>query len=424
MGGRGMMGVTRPAAFWLGVATLFLALTVSLGFSHPAQAHSKSLSFSDWHWAGNTVTVSFTTPARDVTLLQQVQNAVDLGSALAAHVSAHLRLMQIKTPCQLQTPFAPSEARAGYIRVIGQYRCYDEETIITIDNHAFFNLARTHVHFARLGLAEEKLSDSTEVLFTATQRRHHVKPGPDGRLTKQNDFAETLGNYFWLGVTHILTGYDHLAFVVCLLLLANTKKRAIWLVSGFTIGHSLTLALAALGWIVPNGAVVEAMIGASIALVAAETILARKGRMPRFGAVMAGLLFITSGLAIFINSALPLGAWVGMMLFILCYGAVMTTPQDTQRLAPVTTGAFGLVHGFGFAGLLADIGLPTGNLLVGLISFNLGVEAGQLLVLLPLLFFGPILLEELPDIGASWRDIIAAALTAFGTYLFVARALF
>lgn len=410
--------MSRAAQSWL-IAAAFVLLA---GIWQAAQAHSKSLSFSDWSWAGKMLTVSFTSPARDVTLLREVKEAPDLSSALATHVEKHLRLAQVNTPCQLQGRFNAAEARDGYIRVIGRYQCYDEDTIITIDNHAFFNLARSHVHFARLGLADENFADSTEVLFTATQRRHHVKPGLEGRLVQQNDHVETLQNYFWLGVSHILTGYDHLAFVLCLLLLAASRRQAIWLVTGFTIGHSLTLALAALGWIVPNGAVVEAMIGASIALVASETVLARSGRMPRFGMVMAGLLFVASGLAILIGSSLPLGAWAGMMLFVLCYGYLIESAADTQRFAMATTGAFGLVHGFGFAGLLTDIGLPTGNLLVGLLSFNLGVEAGQLLVLIPVLLFGPILLEELPNLKISWRDIIAAALTAFGSYLFISRA--
>ena len=244
-------------------------------------------------------------------------------------------------------------------------------------------------------MANEALADSTEILFTATQRNHFVKPGNDGGLEQQGSAGETLRAYFGLGVIHILTGYDHLAFVVCILLLAASRRRHLvgdrlyaWSLSDFGAG--------ALGLVVANAAVVEAMIGASIALVAAEVVLARSGLMPRFGMGMAALLFIMSGLVIFTGSAVPLGAWAGMILFVLCYGLLIENRNDTQIFAPVTTAAFGFVHGFGFAGLLSDIGLPTGNLLLGLVSFNLGVEFGQLLVLVPLILFGPILLEELP----------------------------
>ena len=88
--------------------------------------------------------------------------------------------------------------------------------------------------------------------------------------------------------------------------------------------------------------------------------------------------------------------------------------------------AFGFIHGFGFAGLLTDIGLPSGHLVMGLFSFNLGVEMGQLLVLVPAFLVVPILLDELPSLAKyqiRYRDIAASGLTAFGLYLFISRAL-
>lgn len=415
------------------VRAILLLMGLALLAPQNGLAHSKSLSFSDWQWQDKTLTVSFTTPARDATILPAVAPADDatetltdaLSAALAAHVTQHMRLKQMDTLCRQATPFTAAPAREGYIRIIGSYQCFDDEALISIENHAFFNLARTHVHFARLGRANDAMADSTEVLFTATQRQHFIKPATNGGLQQHSDSGDTFSAYFGLGVAHILTGYDHLAFLVCLLLLARTQRRAIWLVSGFTIGHSLTLALAALGLVVPNAAVVEAIIGASIALLAAETVLARAGLMPRFGLIMAALLFVLSGLALFTGSALPLGAWAGLMLFVLCYGQLIESEADTQLYAPVITAAFGLVHGFGFAGLLTAIGLPTGNILLGLVGFNLGVEFGQLLVLVPLFFLGPIVLQEFRHTKwlAHWRDALAAALACFGTFLFVSRAL-
>jgi putative Ca2+/H+ antiporter (TMEM165/GDT1 family) len=85
--------------------------------------------------------------------------------------------------------------------------------------------------------------------------------------------------------------------------------------------------------------------------------------------------------------------------------------------------AFGLIHGFGFAGLLSDIGLPPDNLISALFGFNIGIEIGQLLVFVPLVVFGPYLLEELPTPPLKWADIAALVLTVFGVYLFVSRAL-
>lgn len=412
------------------IRAILILVGLALLAPHSGLAHSKSLSFSDWQWQDKTLTLSFTTPARDATMLPEGQTTASglregLSTALATHVTRHIRLKQMDTLCQLSTPFTAAPAREGYIRIIGSYQCFDDEAPISVENHAFFNLARTHVHFARFGRADDTMADSTEVLFTATQRQHFIKPAANGGLQQHSDSTDTFSAYFGLGVSHILTGYDHLAFVVCILLLARSQRRAIWLVSGFTIGHSLTLALAVFGLVVPNAAVVEAMIGASIALVAAEIVLARAGLMPRFGLIMAGLLFALSGLVLFTGSALPLGAWAGLILFVLCYGQLIESEADTHKYAPLITASFGLVHGFGFAGLLTSIGLPTNNILLGLAGFNLGVEFGQLLVLLPLFVLGPIMVQELPRTkwAAHWRDGLAAALACFGTFLFVSRAL-
>lgn len=387
----------------------------------PAAAHNKSLSFSEWVWAGKTLSVSFTTPARDVTLLPELAEAQDLSAALAAHVSAHLKLIQINTPCRLDAAFEKRAARTGYIRVEGRFICFNEAARITLHNHAFFNIASSHVHFARITMAGSRLVDSNEILFTATQRNRTISPGANGTVEVTSDALETFENYLGLGITHILTGYDHLAFVACLILIARTRRRAIYLVTGFTIGHSLTLAMAALGWVTPNSQVVEALIGGSIAFVAAESILARQGKMPLLGVGLAAVLFITSGLAAAFGSSVSLAVWANLMLFCLCYGLLVQSKQDADRFAPVLTIAFGLIHGFGFAGLLVDIGLPTDRMLSGLLGFNLGVELGQLMVLLPVFVFGPYLLDELPKLKIKYGDMAAIGLCAFGTYLFAAR---
>jgi hypothetical protein len=147
--------------------------------------------------------------------------------------------------------------------------------------------------------------------------------------------------FFKLGVEHILVGYDHLLYLAALVLGCARFRAIMAIITAFTLSHSLTLALAALGWVSPPSALVEQAIAASIVFVAVENLLLR-GREPR---LRQGVAF-----------------------------------------------AFGLVHGFGFAGVLAELGAGagTGATLVPLLAFNLGVEAGQLLVValvLPLLMW-------------------------------------
>lgn len=149
---------------------------------------------------------------------------------------------------------------------------------------------------------------------------------------------ESFGSFLLLGVEHILLGWDHLAFLLALLLACGTWRRAVLIASGFTVAHSVTLASGALGWVSAPSLWVEAVIAASIALAASLTLWrASRGQWSRPGAVAAE------------GSAWPeLG---------LCFG-------------------FGLVHGLGFAGLLAEA-LPSGSPVGPLLGFNLGVELGQ-----------------------------------------------
>lgn len=143
---------------------------------------------------------------------------------------------------------------------------------------------------------------------------------------------EVSGTYFWLGVDHILSGFDHLLFVFALILLIRDAWTLIKTVSAFTVAHSITLAGATLGYFSLAPGPVEATIALSIAFVASELAKSQSGE---------------GGLA--------------------------------QNYPWVIAFAFGLLHGFGFAGALREIGLPQSDVPLALLMFNLGVEAGQLL---------------------------------------------
>ena len=140
--------------------------------------------------------------------------------------------------------------------------------------------------------------------------------------------AEVARAYGWLGVEHILSGIDHLLFVIGLLFLVGFRRRLVGTITAFTLAHTLTLASSALGWLVLRSPPVEACSALSIVLVAAEALNDRETLSRRWPALVAFL--------------------------------------------------FGLVHGLGFAGALKDIGLPEQHVSIALLSFNLGVEAGQL----------------------------------------------
>ena len=138
--------------------------------------------------------------------------------------------------------------------------------------------------------------------------------------------------YTALGIEHILLGVDHLLFVLALLILVRGARRIALTITAFTLAHSLTLVAATLGWLSLPGAPVEAVIALSIAFLAREIAMSWRGH--------ASL---------------------------------------TERLPWLVAFVFGLLHGLGFAGALAEIGLPQKAIPVALLCFNVGVELGQLL---------------------------------------------
>lgn len=174
--------------------------------------------------------------------------------------------------------------------------------------------------------------------------------------------------FFKLGVHHIATGYDHLLFLLGLLLFRQSLARLVVVITAFTLAHSITLGLAAAGWVTPPGALVELLIAASIAYVGAVTLLRPESRH---------------------------GPWIAL--------------------------AFGLAHGFGFAGALSEaLGPASGKgWLVALASFNLGIEAFQLLLVVvawPLLIYVD-RLKQAPAI----RKALSAAVLAAGLLWIAAR---
>ncbi|MGE0031992.1 MAG: HupE/UreJ family protein [Steroidobacteraceae bacterium] len=155
---------------------------------------------------------------------------------------------------------------------------------------------------------------------------------PELTIPEQQGGGAVAWTYLGLGVEHILLGVDHLLFVLALLLITRGTKRLVLTITAFTVAHSVTLALATLGFVQVPPPPVEAVIALSIVFVAAEVLHAQQGN--------AGL---------------------------------------TARAPWIVAFIFGLLHGFGFAGALSEIGLPQGQIPLALLFFNVGVEAGQLL---------------------------------------------
>jgi hydrogenase/urease accessory protein HupE len=200
------------------------------------------------------------------------------------------------------------------------------------------------------GLADRRVSiDGLAGTFTDVVARVELADGAvqGARLTPDQPYftiaaaptwLDTARTYFLLGVEHILLGFDHLLFVLALLILVRNTWMLLKVITAFTVAHSITLAVAALDVAHIPQAPVEAVIALSIMFVAAETLPQRRNG------------------------------------------------HDLANRAPwIIAFAFGLLHGLGFGGALKEIGLPQSDVPLALLTFNLGVEAGQVLFVLAVL---------------------------------------
>ena len=255
--------------------------------------------------------------------------------------------------------------------------------------------------------------------------RGNVAPPLEAGAEGEGDGDSSVADYLRLGVTHIATGYDHLVFVLALLLTGTGVAQLATVVTGFTVAHSLTLALGVLGFVQPLPEAVEALIGFSIVVVACENFATTLGPAARVGlrAALGGLVVaaVLGALAGWV--ALPIAALLGIGLFSLCYLGLAERTKRPETLRWVVALAFGLVHGFGFAGVLAETGLPAANVAPALLGFNLGVELGQLLVVaVGWLALGALLTGPRPRRLATIQWGTTPVLAA-GLYWFLSRAL-
>src|SRR6185503_6936834 len=172
------------------------------------------------------------------------------------------------------------------------------------------------------------------------------------------------------GIHHIAIGPDHILFIVGLLLLGGTVLRLLGIVSAFTVGHSITLSLAALNVVSPPASIVEPAIALSIVYVGADNLLSTAG-------------------------ARDVRPWIALF--------------------------FGLVHGFGFASVLREIGLPPRALGISLFSFNLGVEIGQAILVVVVASLLALVRARSPKRARQLVTVASIFVVLAGSYWFVQR---
>ena len=232
---------------------------------------------------------------------------------------------------------------------------------------------------ARVGLSglDKTVTDALvriAPLGRPVQAARLTSAAPTTEVTARAGPTQVAGTYFILGIEHILNGYDHLLFVLSLVLLLGSGWVVARTVTAFTIAHSITLAGATLGFLGVSQRPVEICIALSIVFLAVEVVKRDPER-----------------------------------------------PRLSERIPWVVAFLFGLLHGFGFAGALAEIGMPEGEVPMALLTFNLGVEAGQLaIVVAALAVLALIARASAPELS-MFRRAAAYPIGSIAAYWMIAR---
>jgi hydrogenase/urease accessory protein HupE len=353
-----------------------LACTLWLMASKTASAHSIGLSQLNVDWRDTRLVVTLTL-ARGEFMSSLSSEPGDARRLTRDELGARERdIMRVLLPqvapvsCTLHLVKSDLTEEDG-VTITFESAC--KESSISIDANYFEQFSSGHRQLATIKTSREGSEPqiSEQVLFRKERRLViHAAGSKQGNGTSEGAPRRAppafLG-FVWMGVEHILTGYDHVLFLVALLLALGTWKEVAITVSAFTLAHSISLACATLGWFAPSPRLVEPLIALSVAYTGIENL----------------------------------------------FGAEQKTRWRLTLL-------FGLIHGFGFAGAMQEIALPKERIPMSLFGFNLGVELGQLAIValvFPLLQWA----SKKPTVRAKGFRAASAAIAAMGVIWCILR---
>jgi len=386
-----------------------LLLFCVLGWGGMAAAHTRSESHSAWTIDGNRVDMTFTVPDLEAARLAHGGRPSD--RQLLAYLVPRLGVMVGKTRCPLIDRHMLIAA-TGFRRAELVFRCPRANDMRLIST-AFIDLVSTHVNFAQIQNAK---GDFVEELLSAD----HTEVA----LDKANGDLAGAGflSFVRMGIMHIFTGVDHMSFLLGLVLISRRLRDLAFVVTGFTLGHSLTLALAVTGVIRPHAEYIDALVALTIALIGIENVVVATRRPVMLALATGCALLAMTVLRLNGYGTLPPLLLLGAGIFSANYLMVSGQLKDAGRLRIVVTLVFGLIHGFGFASDLLESRLPKARMAELLVGFNVGVEIGQLTLVLIVAGLVALLVRmkrALPRPIVT--DVTAAGLVGIGTYWFIGR---
>jgi hydrogenase/urease accessory protein HupE len=355
-------GRARP---WWGAA---VALAALLAVVRPAAAHPAPWSYVDLRIDGATLDATLTIHVYDLAHELSVPDPQSLlmATALAAHTDRAVALLRSRLAIELNGrrvdgvwQRAVPSGEGDSVRFEVRFTTGAPIARLTLDAWLF---PYDPLHQTFLNVYQAQTLEAQVILDANRHVYRHATGVNPGAGAVVREFVPA-------GIHHILIGPDHILFLVGLLLLGGTWRRLVVVVTAFTVAHSVTLSLAALGWVTPPTSVIEPAIALSIVYVGLDNLLVRGGRDAR--------------------------TWIAFV--------------------------FGLIHGFGFANVLREMALPPSALLWSLASFNVGVELGQLaIVIVVAALFGAIRSRS-ERAGRQLTYAGSVVVMAAGAYWFVER---
>lgn len=348
---------------------LLTALLVWLGSPTPAPAHVVGLSYADITLEERSARVTLRVPAKGLAEHFEIKVKAEAptgaavlkagGHILAAYFPGKVEIINRDRACQPSLPELRPDADQGRIRIDFAFAC--EETLgdAGISLYFFSEFGPQHSTLATI-----RRGDTVKKFVFSQERTDFQFPL---RERASQGLLVQAGSFLLLGVEHLFTGYDHILFLLGLLLIWRGVLNIVKIVTSFTVAHSLTLFAAALEVVTLPSRLVESVIALSIAYVGVENLFA----------------------------------------------------QHVERRWRIAF-LFGLMHGFGFAGILQEMGLPSRGLVLSLFAFNVGVELGQLAIVaafFPLIYFA--------HRRSHWRNLVrglSIAVFLMGMIWFVQRA--
>lgn len=395
-----------------------LVVLLALAGAAPAAAHTRSETHSAWQVAGQTVHMQFTVPDIEAKRVadpgQAMPSPAKLGKYIADRVGVTSGDGDKAKACTPTENAKPVTAASGYVRYEFTFQCPSDQAL-AVHSSVFIDLVPTHTNFAQIqtnqGLFFEQLmnADRTSIEVSGA--------AAENELAKARflDFVK-------MGVMHIFTGVDHMSFLVGLVLISRRLRDLTFVITGFTIGHSCTLALAVTGILRPHAEYIDALVALTIALIGAENIAVQTRKPEIVAGATALLLFGMVCLKFFGIGTLPVLLLLGGGLFTANYLMISGHLRDAGRVRLIVTVVFGLIHGFGFAADLVNEKLPASRLAELLLGFNLGVEIGQLSLVIGLtLIVMALRRAKLTLPRPIVVDVCASALVGVGMYWFIQR---